>query len=885
MGEWESGRGKMGSHSPIPPFSHSRILLSVSPWLKNNLSESQERMSSTMEKLRKLRAMSRREISYRLREKLQTETERVRYYLSSEPEEVSSGFDPNDILPSRSGHQKAEFSVKRYLEEGPALRFYFQPSSNRDRLPKLLSHIFPGWMETTIEQAERLCQHRVEILGYGELELGKEIDWHRDPVSGRSWQRRYWADYDPVNDCRAGDPKRVHEINRHQHLPRLARAYYLTGEERYAREAVTQMESWIQQNPRSFGINWQSSLEIAIRAISWIWTLFFLLPSKSLDEKAARRISKSLFAQLDHVYRYPSIFSSPNTHLIGEATALFIGGVLFSELRRAAAWQRLGASLLVDQAEQQVLSEGTHGEFSSYYHCYTLDFYLQALALARRNRVYFRDWIWSRVGGMTEFVMHLTKPDGSIPLFGDDDGGRALALSATNYSSFRDGLCTAAVFLNRPDFKSQSGGFAEETLWLLGEEAWPAYNSLRSEFPRSRYGVYSEAGYFISRSGWGDKDHHLVFKNGEFGTLGGGHSHADALSIVLFAGGKELLVDPGTCVYNCAPDWRSFFRSTRAHNTVVIDGKDQSETGGTFSWNSRALTKALRHRVFSEGVYAEGEHSGYARLPGNIIHGRRLLSLDSGYAIVLDEFHGEGEHSFELYHHLSDEAVLSLRGGDESGQVPELNARIGETGLRLYICASGALQIETVHGQDAPIQGWVSHRYGEKRAAPVVRASFRGRAPAAFLTFLVPEEHVGTGHCPVPSSYDRLETSKSVGFSSPHGPMARVAHEKISYSVRCLEVKGGPGLACSIEHGQYVDTAIASLGESEVEMDEFSARGSFFWLRTENGIARRLLAFNARSFTREGNIIFANPDPFPYVSVRFGIDGSELEHGELEGKV
>jgi hypothetical protein len=843
---------------------------------------------TTMEKLRKLRSMSRGEISYRLREKLQAEADRVRFYLSSESKEASSGFDRSDIRPSHSGHKKGEFSIKRYLEEGPALRFYFQPLSSRDRMAKLLSHIFPGWMETVIDQAERLCRHRVEILGFGELELGSEIDWHRDPVSGRTWLRRYWADYDPVNDCRAGDPKRVHEINRHQHLPRLAKAYYLTGEERYAREAITQMESWIQQNPRSFGINWQSSLEIAIRAISWIWTLFFLLPSKSLDERSARRISRSLFAQLDHVYRYPSVFSSPNTHLIGEATALFIGGVVFSELKRAAAWQKLGASLLVSQAEQQVLSEGTHGEFSSYYHCYTLDFYLQALALARRNRVYFRDWVWRRVSRMTEFVMHLTRPDGSIPLFGDDDGGRALALSATNYGSFKDGLCTAAVFLNRPDFKLQSGGFAEETLWLLGEEAWPVYNSLRSDPPRSRCVVYPEAGYFISRSGWGDKDHHLVFKTGEFGTLGGGHSHADALSIALFAGGKELLVDPGTCVYNCAPEWRGFFRSTRAHNTVVIDGKDQSEPGGTFSWNSRALTKALKHRVFPEGVYAGAEHSGYARLPGNIIHGRRLLRLEphslatargcvalpereavaprySGCVIVLDEFQGEGEHSFDLYHHLSDEAVLSLRGGAVSGQVPELSARVGQSGLRLYICASGALQIETIHGQDRPIQGWVSPRYGEKRAAPVVRASFSGRAPAAFLTFLLPHQEVPAQN------------------SEEHAGTARGAYEEPR--VRSLEVTGGPGLACSFEQGGLRDIAVVSLGESEVEFEDFKARGSFFWLRTENGVARRLLAFNARSFTREGNSVFANPDPFPYISVRFGNDGVELEQGELEGKV
>src|SRR5262249_10011838 len=158
------------------------------------------------------------------------------------------------------------------------------------------------------------------------------------------------------------DVKIVHELNRHQHLPRLAKAFFLTGNEMYAREAVSQLESWIQQNPMWDGVNWQSSLELAIRCISWLWALFLLLPSESLTEESLRRICRSLFAQLDHVYRYPSCYTSPNTHLIGEAAALFIAGVLFPELPRARSWQDFGLSTLITEMDRQVAGDGVHRE-------------------------------------------------------------------------------------------------------------------------------------------------------------------------------------------------------------------------------------------------------------------------------------------------------------------------------------------------------------------------------------------------------------------------------------------------------------------------------------------------------------------------------------------
>jgi hypothetical protein len=730
--------------------------------------------------------MAPRELAHRFREKGFSELERI-----------GVGRGEEDAFEGRP--------FKQYLSGAPAERFYF---SKPERLRQFVRESFPQWIDRAGDEAEKLCRHEVELLSYGAVRLGRRIDWHRDPVTGRIWERRFWTDYRPEDDNGGRDSKTIHELNRHQHLPRLAKAYVLTGDERYAAEAVAQLGSWIDQNPPGLGINWQSSLEIGIRAISWMWTLFLLLPSRSLDEAAAERIGKSLFAQLEHVYRYTSVFSSPNTHLIGEAAALFIGGLVFRDQKRPAAWLERGAALLAEEAEKQVLDDGVYGELSSCYHCYALDFYLQALALAERNRFAFPERVPHKICDMLRFLMHLTRPDGSLPLLGDDDGGRALALEKKNYRSFNDALCLGAVLFLREDFKHQAGGFFEEALWLHGEEAWQVYRLLGSEPPAQTQAFFSSAGYLVQRSGWGPLDSHLVFDCGGLGMLTGGHAHADALSVVLFSRGRELLVDPGTFVYNCAPEWRDYFRSTRAHNTVTIDGQDQAERGGTFRWNTKISSRVERELAPPAIEYIEGEHDGYGRMREGVIHRRRLLHIPPEYWIVVDDFRGPGEHTFDFNYHLGPDVEVSSLEHDEA----ELVVRAEQAGLLLGLYASRPVRTELICGQTAPIGGWVSHGYGHKKPSSTVRATLAGPTPAAAMTFL------------------------SIAAKAP--------------LLRRLQFEDA--IACSYEHDGCEDLAVFSTGESEIRVADFRMQGEFFWLRMKGGVLQQTVAIRARTLHHRG---------------------------------
>ena len=742
-----------------------------------------------MGRLSRFAAMDTREIVYRVQEKFRSETERLRYrYAPIEPVQTNQVFD----------------NFKNYLLEKAEPHFYFRAAGiGREQRLDLIRQAFPSWIDHAVEEADRICLHKVRLLGLGEIELGDVIDWHRDPVTGRSWLRRFWSDYDLVLDSEAGDPKVIHELNRHRHIVDLAKAYFLTCDERYSQEALAQLQTWIDQNPPSVGINWQSSLEIGIRAISWIWTIFLLLPSRSMDDAAALRIGRSLFAQIDHIDRFPSLFSSPNTHLIGEATALFVAGTVFHGVEHAARWQKRGADWLIREMERQVTHDGVHGELSSYYHCYTVDFFLQALTLSKINGFEFPDWMWKRLDLMMTFLKQFSRTDGTLPLFGDDDGGRALAIVPGDYRSAK---------------------FSEEMFWLTGETS-PCLP------PPGTHTLYPAAGYAIQRSGWGPHESQVIFDCGGLGMLNGGHGHADALSFVLNVGATEILADPGTHVYNGSPEWRNFFRSTRAHNTVVIDETDQAIPDGTFQWHRKTQCRVLQHLSNESFDYVEAEHDGYRDAPGGIVHRRLLLHVRSGLWVVVDDMRGDPEqtlrkdHKFDFYFHFPSKAKVSVQ--QESSAIIRVDAHADSAHLQLLMCASAIVQGKTIAGQVDPIQGWVSPLYGEKAPAPTVRLSMQTRAPASGMFIMVPS-HSGADPNPV-------------------------------IVTRPVSVTGGSALVCEAEQGEVKDVFVSSVRDQRIGVMDFNLSGRFFWLRKTGGRLTSILGIDCKE-VRRGSEVFMSDE-------------------------
>jgi hypothetical protein len=677
-----------------------------------------------------------------------------------------SGLAGRGGMPSVHGS-----SLDRFLDRAPGR--FFEGALSDETLALLVEH-WRGAPEAASVAADAILQGRFDLLGHRALFFGDPVDWHLDPISGRRAPRVHWSRLDPLDPSAVGDSKVIWELNRHQWLLQLGRAHRLTGDERYAAGCVRYVREWMRANPPGVGINWASSLEVALRLISWCWALFLLKRSAALSPDLFVQVVGGIEAHASHVERYLSRYFSPNTHLTGEALGLFYAGVVFPELGRAEGWRELGRRILIEQSERQILPDGVYFEHSTCYQRYTAEIYLHFMILAERNGVAVPDGVRERIRRLLDFLLAIRRPDGSVPQIGDGDAGCLLPLTPRSSDDFRGLFSTAAAVFGRSEYAWAAGGCAPETVWLLGAPGLRAFEGLRPAPPApapSR--VFACGGYTVMGSGWDQEAHHLIFDAGPLGcAVSGGHGHADLLSIQCSVFGEPYLVDPGTYCYTPDPDWRDFFRSTAAHSTVLLDGSGQAVPAGPFAWETRPRARLLRWTSTDVFDLAEGEHDAYRRLPDPVVHRRRVVFVKPRYWVVVDDLDGAEEHRAELRFQFAPMPVTV----DATGWARARGS--GGRGLLIRPFATAALKGEVREGDAAPVQGWVSPDYGERYPAPVLIYSTVTRFPLRIVTLLLPTENPSAsppavsplaGEGAWPAGIGFADGRESVRFEGPEG--------------------------------------------------------------------------------------------------------------------
>ncbi len=633
--------------------------------------------------------------------------------------------------PAGAPTGRAEALLERFRELSSSRFFEGAVSPGT---PLLLAGRMPEARARALLAAGAIGRGRFDLLGYRDLSFGDPVDWHLDPIRGCRAPRSHWSRIDPLDPRVTGDSKLVWELSRHQWLVRLGQAFRLTGDERAAGSLSRHLRDWLRANPPGIGINWASSLEVALRLIAWCWSLCLVRDSAALTGDLYVEALAGIEAHAGHLERYLSRTFSPNTHLTGEALGLFYAGLLFPGLGAAARWRRLGARILVEQSELQIFPDGVYFEQSTCYQRYTVEIYLHFMILARRGGIEVPAEVGERVRRMLDFLLAVRRPDGSMPPIGDDDGGWLLPLDDRCPGDVRGVFSTAAALFGRPDYAWAAGGAAPETLWLLGPAGIEAYDALSPGPPAAAPSrLFPDGGYAVMRSGWSPHEHQLIFDVGPLGCpISGGHGHADLLAIQCSAFGKRFLIDAGTYGYTAEPEWRDFFRGTAAHSTVMIDGTGQAQPAGPFAWRSRPAAR-LRDWVTSEQFdFADAGHDAYSGLPDPVRHRRRVLFVKPRYWIVVDDLDGRAEHLVELRFQFAPMMVTVD---------PALWARAhahGRHDLRVRPFASVPLEAEVREGEQAPIRGWVSPVYGRRLAAPLLIYRAAARLPLRIVTLLLP---------------------------------------------------------------------------------------------------------------------------------------------------
>jgi hypothetical protein len=613
-------------------------------------------------------------------------------------------------------------------------QFIFSRGEAAKRAELLRRHL-PDEAAEIVREADEICRHRFRLLGYDNLDYGAEIDWHVDRVHGKRAPLDPWFKIPFLEFALVGDHKVTWELNRHQHLVTLAKAWLLTKDENYVRELIAQWRSWIKANPYPLGINWASTLEIAFRSLSWLW-VDQLLEGSTEYAKFHPELLPALAFHGRYIELYLSTYFSPNTHLLGEAVAMFFLGTLYPQIPRAAHWKQAGWKIVLHEAGRQVRPDGVYFEQSLYYHVYALDFFLYARLLAAASGVRIPaayDTVLLRMQRVVEALAQAGPAEG----FGDDDGGRLFNPRRNRTEHMTDPLAIGALAYNRGDLAA-AAQLTEESIWLFGERAVAELGQQQTK-PNLRSAAFSDGGLYVIA----DSEpcaQTMVIDAGPQGVGRCGHGHADALSLRLTMHGARWLVDSGSSVYIPSdPADRNAFRGTSAHNTMRVDGVDQAVPDEPFSWTDIPTTRAESWVTGKTFTYFAGSHNGYLRLADPVTHRRCVLRVNGDLWLVRDVALGTAEHDLELRWHFASD--LSLREAGERELVASRpDAKAEQSTLCMIVPEQTAWKMEITRSPLSPA-------YGLIQSAPVARCQARVKLPTEIATVLIEQSQgVGTDH-------------------------------------------------------------------------------------------------------------------------------------------
>lgn len=587
--------------------------------------------------------------------------------------------------------------------------------SDSEALPTALNTICPEASSLILAEADRICQHSFDLLGSGLASLGKEINWHTDFKAGYQWKStQFFKRIYPAPFPGGYDIKVPWELSRCQHFARLGQAYWLTKDERYAQEFVTQVRSWLAKNPYPFGVNWACPMDVAIRAVSWLWAWSFFVDSPTFNVDTRSLLLQSLYQHGRHVFaNLERIGNLTNNHYLSNIAGLAYLGLLLSGAE-AQRWRDFALAELESEMLKQVYPDGVDFEASISYHRLAVELFVGPTLLAGRLGHKFSDKFMQRLEAMVEYVMFYTRPDGTIPLLGDSDNGRLHRLAVWSepereWVDHRYLLAIGAVLFGRTDFGQAAGDQWQEAFWLCGVPAVETWSQRLTQPPSSKVSSreFPDGGVYIMRSA----DHYMIVDAGRNGQNGvGGHAHNDLLSFDVYANGHTWLVDPGTYLYTADYAARNQFRATCSHNTVSVDGQEINPFGlaDLFRLHSEAQVVVRHWRSTAAYDALAVEHHGYARLPGQVIHQRRFyFDKINRVWIVLDRVNGQGLHTVTWHFTLAPGVIHEQRSDSV------LLRQAAKPSQELWLSGFAHLPLRT---RDS----WVSWSYGRRTPTQVL---------------------------------------------------------------------------------------------------------------------------------------------------------------------
>lgn len=573
---------------------------------------------------------------------------------------------------------------------------------------------------------------RGRILCFGRWvgDYGSPIDWYVNPQNGEHWRPNVHWSQALRDEPRRGDVKLTWEVARFPQAYHLARAAVFEPSRMECSFAVlgSQVQSFLSNTRYPYGIHHVSAQEAVIRLCAWVFSLSTLARLGQRDERleravAARAVETVTVVRKEIAYSRQSVY---NNHLLFEALSFLLVSRMLPDSSTVANWSEEATRELARQADRQFYEDGGYIQLSHNYHRVALQAMLWAWKLQTASvRELPARWKRAVERSIDFLVAHQNPVDGRLPNYGANDGAQPHILSTCDFSDFRPTLQAASIAV-RGERLYPEGPWDEEAAWMLGAGALDA--PLRE--PRRTTVSFGSTGFHVLRPG--EPESFAAFR---CGSIRDRFSQIDMLSMDLWWRGENVVVDPGSYLYNGAAIWHDHFATTAAHSTVAVDGRDQMLHYRRFKNLYWTAAKIVDQGEGERCAWITGEHYGYRRQDGAPTHRRSILAWRGELWVVLDRVTADaGRHAVRL-HWLAGPYTHSFNAAKT---LLTLETPRGTFAIQVLRPDGQRVTGDLLAGSTQPIRGWLSRYYGERTATPSMAVVERGARQIDLVTVLAP---------------------------------------------------------------------------------------------------------------------------------------------------
>jgi len=612
--------------------------------------------------------------------------------------------------PLRSWEQLYEqYDVENIAKQNRSSRFFFDPSQ--------VSGLNADYVQGVCQQADEILHNRFRFFFDETFDLGDGPDWLTNPkLRTHAKAEGHWSRMG-MFDPNVGDVKWIWESSRFAWAYTLVRAYAATGAEKYAEKFWGLFESWCQQNPPNLGPNYACGQECAIRLMAMCFALYGLESSATSTVERRGKLTAAILMHADRIdHNIDYAISTRTNHSLTEAVGLYTAGTLFPEHPQSQRWQRRGKAIFIREALKQIYPDGSYIQHSTNYHRLALQDILWAIRLGQLNDDPFPEKFLARFKLATDYLYQLQDPSGQVPNYGSNDGALIVPLNNCDYRDFRP-VIQACRYALTGEKLFQAGPWDEDIAWLFGPEAVRQKPTCEKRVSSA----FNSGGYYTL----GQKDSWAMIRCHAYRDRPG---QADMLHVDLWHKGVNLLCDSGTYSYNDPAELYKYFKSSAAHNCIVIDGIEQMTTATRFQWFDWVKAKTLVHDASGQLKIFVGKMP-YRKLA---THYRTLCAAGAEAWIIIDDIVGNGEHEVQSHWHIPGAAEVSL-----SDNVADI--QLGGMAYQLRMSNDKQASVELFKGAEKKQPAWNSLYYGRMESAWTIRTTRRSQLPLRNVVVVAPQ--------------------------------------------------------------------------------------------------------------------------------------------------